>query len=99
LAVENNHPKKTGGGKRCCGILSPFQIVGETEKRRSTKPFTGTRKSLLIFTGPWFENGDKFTLQQHMSSGPGYYEGELYNIIRNGRGVPAVPLVVIGVDV
>jgi hypothetical protein len=39
------------------------------------------------------------SLQQHMSSGPGYYEGELYNIIRNGRGVPAVPLVIIGVDV
>lgn len=36
-------------------------------------------------------------LQQHMSSGPGYYEGELYNVIRNGRGVPAVPLVVIGI--
>jgi hypothetical protein len=62
LAVENNHPKKTGGGKRCCGILSPFQIVGETEKRQSTKPFTGTRKSSLIFTGPWFEKGDKFSL-------------------------------------
>lgn len=26
-----------------------------------------------------------------------YYEGELYNVIRNGRGVPAVPLVIIGV--
>ena len=37
------------------------------------------------------------SLQQHMSSGPGYYEGELYNVIRNGRGVPAVPLVVVGV--
>lgn len=37
------------------------------------------------------------SLQREMSSGPGYYEGELYNIIRNGRGVPAVPLVVIGV--
>ena len=37
-------------------------------------------------------------LQQHMSSGPGYYEGELYNVIRNGRGVPAVPLVVIGIS-
>lgn len=36
-------------------------------------------------------------LQQHMSSGPGYYEGELYNVIRNGRGVPSVPLVVIGI--
>ena len=38
------------------------------------------------------------SLQQNMSSGPGYYEGELYNIIRNGRGVPAVPLVLIGVE-
>lgn len=37
------------------------------------------------------------SLQAHMSSGPGYYEGELYNVIRNGRGVPAVPLVIIGV--
>ena len=38
------------------------------------------------------------SLQQHMSSGPGYYEGELYNVIRNGRGVPAVPLVVVGIS-
>jgi hypothetical protein len=35
--------------------------------------------------------------QQHMSSGPGYYEGELYNVLRQGRGVPAVPLVIIGI--
>lgn len=32
-----------------------------------------------------------------MSSGPAYYERELYNVIRQGRGVPAVPLVLIGV--
>lgn len=38
------------------------------------------------------------SLQQEMSSGVGYYEGELYNVIRNGRGVPAVPLVLIGVE-
>lgn len=38
-------------------------------------------------------------LQSHMSSGVGYYEGELYNLIREGRGVPAVPLVLIGVTV
>ena len=36
-------------------------------------------------------------LQAQMSSGPGYYEGELYNLIRQGRGVPAVPLVLIGI--
>lgn len=38
------------------------------------------------------------SLQRQMSSGPGYFEGELYNVIRNGRGVPAVPLVLIGVE-
>jgi len=37
------------------------------------------------------------SLQSDMSSGPAYYEGELYNVIRNGRGVPSVPLVLIGV--
>ena len=37
------------------------------------------------------------SLQSEMSSGPGYYEGELYNVIRNGRGVPSVPLVIIGI--
>jgi hypothetical protein len=37
------------------------------------------------------------SLQADMSSGPGYFEGELYNVIRNGRGVPSVPLVMIGV--
>ena len=37
------------------------------------------------------------SLQKEMTSGVGYYEGELYNLIREGRGVPAVPLVLIGV--
>lgn len=32
-----------------------------------------------------------------MSSGVAYYEGELYNVIREGRGVPAVPLVLVGI--
>lgn len=36
-------------------------------------------------------------LQEHMSSGVAYYEGELYNLIREGRGVPAVPLILLGV--
>lgn len=38
------------------------------------------------------------SMQREMSSGPGYYEGELYNVIRNGRGVPSVPLVIVGVE-
>ncbi len=37
------------------------------------------------------------SLQREMSSGVGYYEGELYNVLRNGRGVPAVPLVLVGI--
>jgi hypothetical protein len=37
------------------------------------------------------------SMQQQMSSGPSYYEGELYNLIREGRGVPAVPLVLVGI--
>ena len=37
------------------------------------------------------------SLQSEMSSGPGYFEGELYNVIRNGRGVPSVPLVILGI--
>ena len=38
------------------------------------------------------------SLQSQMSFGPSYYEGELYNVIRNGRGVPAVPPVLIGIE-
>lgn len=36
-------------------------------------------------------------LQMHMSSGVSHYEGQLYNVIREGRGNPPVPLVIIGV--
>jgi hypothetical protein len=38
------------------------------------------------------------SFQGEMSSGIGYYEGELYNLIREGRGVPAVPLILVGVS-
>lgn len=38
------------------------------------------------------------SMQEHMSSGPGYYEGALYDMARQGRGVPAVPLVLVGVE-
>lgn len=36
-------------------------------------------------------------LEMQMSSGVAYYERDLLNIIRQGRGVPAVPLVLMGV--
>jgi len=37
------------------------------------------------------------SLQSEMSSGGPYYEGEFYNVVRQGRGVPAVPLIIIGI--
>lgn len=36
-------------------------------------------------------------LEKEMSSGVAYYERDLLNVIRQGRGVPGVPLVLIGV--
>lgn len=38
------------------------------------------------------------SMQAEMSSGPGYYEGALYDLARQGRGVPAVPLVLVGIE-
>ncbi|MCL2856325.1 MAG: hypothetical protein FWE19_01180 [Oscillospiraceae bacterium] len=37
------------------------------------------------------------SLTSEMSSGVAYYEGEVYNVIRQGRNTPAVPLVIIGI--
>lgn len=58
-------------------------------------------KHMAFFIGDVIDLGIEILpmkeLQEHMSSGPGYYEGELYNLIRQGRGIPAVPLVLIGV--
>ena len=38
------------------------------------------------------------SLEMEMSSGVAYYERDLMNVVRQGRGVPAVPLVLIGVE-
>ena len=37
------------------------------------------------------------SLTSEMSSGVAYYEAEVYNVIRQGRNTPAVPLVIIGI--
>ena len=37
-------------------------------------------------------------LEREMSSGVPYYERDLLNVLRQGRGVPAVPLVLVGVE-
>lgn len=58
-------------------------------------------KHMAFFVGDVIDLGVEILpmkeLQRQMSSGIGYYEGELYNLIRQGRGVPTVPLVVVGV--
>ena len=60
-------------------------------------------KHLAFYIGDHIDVGVEIlpmkSLQSKMSSGVAYYEGEFYNVIRNGRGVPAVPLVIIGIDV
>lgn len=38
------------------------------------------------------------SMEREMSSGVPYYERDLLNVIRQGRGVPAVPLVLIGIE-
>lgn len=58
-------------------------------------------KHLAFYVGDQIDVGIEIlpmkTLQAQMSSGVPYFEGEFYNVIRQGRGVPAVPLVVIGI--
>lgn len=59
-------------------------------------------KHLAFYVGDQIDVGIEIlpmkSMQSQMSSGVGYYEGELYNVVRNGRGVPAVPLVILGID-
>lgn len=59
-------------------------------------------KHLAFYVGNEIDLGIEIlpmkSLQSEMSSGPAYYEGELYNVIRQGRGVPAVPLIIIGIE-
>jgi len=58
-------------------------------------------KHLAFYVGDQIDIGIEIlpmkSLQSEMSSGVAYYEGELYNVVRQGRGVPAVPLVIIGI--
>ena len=59
-------------------------------------------KHLAFYIGDKIDVGIEIlpmkSLQSQMSSGVGYYEGEFYNVIRQGRGVPAVPLVLVGIE-
>jgi len=59
-------------------------------------------KHLAFYVGDKIDVGIEIlpmkSLQSQMSSGVAYYEGEIYNVIRQGRGVPSVPLVIIGIE-
>jgi hypothetical protein len=59
-------------------------------------------KHLAFYVGDQIDVGIEIlpmkSLQGQMSSGVPYFEGEFYNVIRQGRGVPAVPLVVVGIE-
>jgi len=58
-------------------------------------------KHLAFYVGDQIDVGIEIlpmkSLQSQMSSGVAYYEGEFYNVVRQGRGVPAVPLIIIGI--
>lgn len=59
-------------------------------------------KHLAFYVGDRIDVGIEILpmkyLQSQMSSGVAYYEGELYNVVRQGRGVPAVPLILVGIE-
>lgn len=59
-------------------------------------------KHLAFYVGDHIDVGIEVlpmkSLQSQMSSGVAYYEGEFYNVVRQGRGVPAVPLVLLGIE-
>jgi len=59
-------------------------------------------KHLAFYVGDQIDVGIEIlpmkSLQRQMSSGVAYYEGEFYNVVRQGRGVPAVPLVIAGIE-
>ncbi|MDF2437766.1 MAG: BcepIL02 gp42 [Bacteroidota bacterium] len=59
-------------------------------------------KHLAFYVGDTIDLGIEIlpmkSMQRKMSSGPGYFEGALYDIARQGRGVPAVPLILVGIE-
>jgi hypothetical protein len=59
-------------------------------------------KHLAFYVGDRIDVGIEIlpmkSLQSRMSSGVAYYEGEFYNIVRQGRGVPAVPIILVGIE-
>jgi hypothetical protein len=68
----------------------------------SSCAYTPFAKHLAFYVGDQIDVGIEIlpmkSLQSQMASGVPYYEKGLYDVVRQGRGVPAVPLVVVGVE-
>jgi hypothetical protein len=64
-------------------------------------PYDIFAKHMALYVGNVIDLGIEILptegLRTQMSSGLAYYEGEMHNLIGNGRGVPAMPLILIGV--
>jgi len=59
-------------------------------------------KHMMFYTGGVINLGIEIlptkVMQSEMSSGVAYYEGEVYNVLRQGRSSPPVPLLIIGIE-
>lgn len=59
-------------------------------------------KHMLFYSGGVINLGIEILptkkMQVEMSSGIAYYEGEVYNIMRQGRNNPPVPLLILGIE-
>lgn len=59
-------------------------------------------KHMLFYSGGVINLGIEVLptkkMQAQMSSGIAYYEGEVYNVMRQGRNNPPVPLLILGIE-
>ena len=59
-------------------------------------------KHMLFYSGGVIDLGIEILptkkMQSQMSSGVAYYEGEVYNVMRQGRNSPPVPLLILGIE-
>lgn len=59
-------------------------------------------KHMMFYTGGVINLGIEVlptkAMQSEMSSGPAYFEGEVYNVLRQGRSSPPVPLLILGIE-
>jgi len=59
-------------------------------------------KHMMFYSGGKINLGIEIlptkNMQNQMSSGPGYFEGEVYNVMRQGRNSPPVPLLILGIE-